>query len=311
MFSRTNHLPHPAVITIFAGVGLLCSLMCSAPSSSESQIVPLDGRGGGYIAFQTERHGPKEALYVMNADGTAQTRLTTNAGSNVCPAFSPDSRLIAFSSDRTGDYEIYVINRDGTDERRLTNSPGYDLHPSWSPDGKTIALMTARDGNHEIYIMNSDGTNQTRITNNTWNDQLPDWTPDGNSILYSSTQTGDNGIYMMNKDGSNIRVVVNTSDHEIDGRISPNGQAFVFTRTSSFSSPRQVWRATIDGTTLTQLTNNAAVNEDAHWSPDGTQLVFQSDRDGSYQLFLMNPDGGNQRKISTAQGDYWPSWGKK
>src|SRR4030042_2776347 len=99
---------------------LLLLICCQATDSSDEnkndQDTPLDGRGGGYIAFQSERHGPKEALYIMNADGTAQTKLTENPGRNVCPALSPDSKKIAFSSDRTSDYEIYIIDFDGRKE---------------------------------------------------------------------------------------------------------------------------------------------------------------------------------------------------
>ncbi|MFH0761125.1 MAG: DUF5050 domain-containing protein [Bacteroidota bacterium] len=276
----------------------------------KNQAIPLDGRGGGYIAFQTERHGEKEVLYIMNADGTAQTRLTNNSGSNVCPALSPDSRQIAFSSDRTGDYEIYVMNIDGSNEQRITDSPGFDLHPSWSPDGTKIVFMTARDGNYEIYTMNNDGSNQMRLTDNTWNDELPDWSPDGNSILFSSQQTGNYGIFMMNKDGSTIRSVLNTNVHELDGRWSPDGKEILFTRMALDYGQRQVYRVSTDGSNPAQLTINNSVNEDARWSPDGSKIVFQSDRSGSFQLYTMNADGSNLTKISTVQGDYWPSWGR-
>jgi len=64
-----------------------------------------------------------------------------------------------------------------------------------------------------------------------------------------------------------------------------------------------------DGSNEVQLTFNPAIDEDACWSPDGNKIAFQSDRNGYYQLFTMNPDGSEQTVIPDSQGDYWPSWG--
>lgn len=155
---QTNHLPHTAAIAAFAGVGLLCSLMCSPAASGESQAVPPDGRGRGYIAFQSERQGPKEVLCVMNADRTVQIPSTNSTGRDVCPAFAPDSKVIAFSSDRTGDYEFYLISQDGTDGRRLTNSTGYDLHPSspLSSDSIGCTGINCRKGSIILFGNNED-----------------------------------------------------------------------------------------------------------------------------------------------------------
>jgi len=108
----------------------------------------------GRIAFNSNRDGNWE-IYVMNGDGTGQTRLTNNPAEDFSPAWSPDGLRIAFSSKRDGNPEIYIMNADGTGQTRLTNSPANDVHPTWSPDGTRIAFETDRDGNSEIYVMNA------------------------------------------------------------------------------------------------------------------------------------------------------------
>ena len=86
----------------------------------------------GQIAFVSDRDGNLE-IYVMNADGSGQTRLTTSAGADSEPAFSPDGKKIAFRSDRDGDGEIFVMNADGTGQTPLTSNAALDSNPTWSP----------------------------------------------------------------------------------------------------------------------------------------------------------------------------------
>jgi len=85
---------------------------------------------GKRIVFESDRDANHE-IYVMDADGTNQTRLTTSPGRDANPAWSPDGRRIVFSSSRGGNVDIYVMNADGTNERRLTTDSKNDLAPSW------------------------------------------------------------------------------------------------------------------------------------------------------------------------------------
>ncbi len=99
-------------------------------------------------------------VYVMNADGTGQRRLTRSAGS---PAWSPDGRRIAFLRGRDGNSGIFVMNTDGSGERLLTRAAvEYQGQLAWSPTGQklafTRALTSKPNGNLEIYVVNADGS---------------------------------------------------------------------------------------------------------------------------------------------------------
>jgi len=65
-----------------------------------------------------------------------------------------------------------------------------------------------------------------------------------------------------------------------------------------------------DGTNVRQLTDSPGiVDENPIWSPDGTQIVFQTNRDGNFEIYVMNADGSNARRLTdNPAGDYWPSW---
>ena len=92
-----------------------------------------EGEGGGKIAFVSYRDGGYGEIYVMNADGSNQTRITNNSAWDADPCFSPDGTKIAFGSIRDGNDEIYVMNADGSNQTRITNNPTGDRSPSWGP----------------------------------------------------------------------------------------------------------------------------------------------------------------------------------
>jgi len=223
----------------------------------------------GLIAFASDRDGNNE-IYIMDADGTDQARLTTNAASDSDPSWSPDGTRIAFISSRDHfTAEIYVMDADGTDPTRLTTNTATDFQPSWSPDGTRIAFTSARDGNSEIYVMHADGTNQTRLTTNTANDGDPSWSPDGASIAFASNRDGNSEIYVMDADGSGqTRLTTNTAV-DFGPAWSPDGSRIAFT--SQRDGNFEIYAMNVDGSDQTRLTTNAALESTPDWqsvSPD-------------------------------------------
>ncbi len=109
-------------------------------------MVCVEAQAQGRIAFSSDRDGNDE-IYVMDADGGNEQRLTENRHHDWYPSWSPDGERIAFMSERDGNYEIYVMDADGGNQKNLTNNPHRDDGPAWlnspfsvSPAGKNFTM---------------------------------------------------------------------------------------------------------------------------------------------------------------------------
>jgi hypothetical protein len=257
--------------------------------------------GEGKIAFVSFRDGNQE-IYVMNPDGSGETRLTNNAASDLYPAWSRDGSKIAFSSARDGNDNIFVMNSDGTEQTRLTRR--FEFHPTWSPDGSKIAFASLQQNNWNIYVMNTDGSGQIRLTDPPASDENPEWSPDGSKIAFESNREGNPGIYAINPDGSGETLLVSDM---VQPSWSPDGSKIAFASNPDSS----IYVMNADGSGQTRLANNSALNQFPTWSPDGTKIAFASSLDGSeYQIYVMNADGSGQTRLtSNTAYNGLPDWG--
>lgn len=112
----------------------------------ESGVYPSWSPDGTRIAFVSGRHGNINQIYVMDADGKNQKRITYDWVNKLTPSWSPDGRRIAYATENG----IYVMDTDGKNQRKLTQHLD-DGHPTWSPDSDAIAIQSFRDGGPGIY----------------------------------------------------------------------------------------------------------------------------------------------------------------
>lgn len=264
------------------------------------------------VAFHSQRDGNYE-IYVMNPDGTGQTRITNDPATDQYPDISPNGQHIAFISNRTtadnptGDAEVFVMNADGSEVTQLTFDTAVEAWPRWSPNGHTIAFHSNVDGDYEIYTIESDGSNLTRVTYRAGLDQWPDWSPNGKQLVIRR----DNDIYVINTDGSDpVRLTASAQFNQM-AVYSPNGKQLAF---MSFREGYcSVFTMDADGENQINLTPKTPgdVNSDwcsrgPTWSTNGRQIYFTSKRppNGSnFELYVMNSDGSDVTRLTFVAGE--------
>ena len=183
-----------------------------------------DGESVVFSSNDKERLG----IHVRNPDGVNQRQMT--CGKDYGAKWSPDSKRLAFISEREGNPDIYVMERDAEDELcpntkdsrkdvlRLTETDESESDISWSPDSRNILFVSERDGNKEIYVMESSGNKQIRLTFNEKADYSPVWSPDGRTIAFVSELDGDADIFTMDSSGQNQTRITNNDSADTDPR---------------------------------------------------------------------------------------------
>ena len=268
------------------------------------------GGGGGAITFISERDGNPE-VYVMQADGSEQLRLTANEAIESRPLWSPNNHWIAFVSQTSDvDSDILRIADDGTMQGKIAGSPGLNQQQVWSPDSLRLAMISDRAGTPEVWHLSVDGTDERRVTYDSKDAILGDWSPDGASLLF--TVADPPGIVLRNPDGVNVQRLTEAEDHS--PRWSPKGDAIVFVSTGE-DSQQDVYIVNADGSERRALTQNDGDNYDPKWSPDGKQICYVSTIDGDAEIFVMDADGNNQKQLTKNDVDesspVWSPDGKR
>jgi Tol biopolymer transport system component len=297
-FSRRNAMLTNRTFPLLA-LGLLALL---APADARAQSGPPSG-----IAFHSNRDGNNN-IYVMDPDGSVQTRINTDSSNDQRADLSPDGRQIAFASNRAGGhFEVFVMNSDGSDVRQLTVTPAAATNtwPRWSPSGEWIAFQSNVSGAFQVYTIRPDGSDLAQITNAGVN-QFPAWSPDGTRLAVRR----EVDIYVIDVTGASapVRLTTTVAVGVINQMASwsPDGTQIAFMSTREPGNYPSVFVMNADGSGAVDLTLKPVgetgmwSSRAPAWSPNGKHIYFTGVRPNltTEQIYVMDADGSNQTPLT-------------
>ncbi|RPI26939.1 MAG: hypothetical protein EHM61_10145 [Acidobacteria bacterium] len=169
-------------------------LLSSTQWDNQCQVSP----SGEKIAFRSARSGFSEVCS-SNSNGSGFLWLTRyNGPSCGSPAWSPDSRLIAYDARPEGHSDIYVVSAEGGPARRITDDTGEDIMPTWSRDGRWIYVTSNRTGSWQVWKTPAEGGEPVQVTRNGGFYGLESL--DGKTLFYGK-RLNELGIYRMPVEG--------------------------------------------------------------------------------------------------------------
>lgn len=272
--------------------------------------------GNGRIAF-TGEVGGSEQVFTVNADGGDERQLTFE-GANQYPAWSKDGSRLAFSSNRTGDWKIWVMEADGSRPHALTAAvPGGHFVPDWSHDGARLAFASIQpaEGRPDIWTIRADGSGARRLTFSgvgTFGSLHPSWSPSDERIYFGSGAGGDFQVWGMYSDGQG-------QEQKTAGlgpgypqanvpAFAPRGERFAFW-SGIEGQYGEIWTLDLAEPTgprrLTD-TSDPHSSDNPSWSPDGAWILFDSNRSGATDIWVMAADGSGARPLFSGSGQ--TSW---
>jgi Tol biopolymer transport system component len=230
----------------------------------------------GKIVFQSDRGGDFSDIYVADADGKRETRLTTDVADDSMPVWSPDGSQIAFISGRRGVFEIFLMNADGSNQRPLREAPVEAVEVEWSPDSKMLAYDASPDfGVSDVYVVEAvapgGGDSSAAPVNLTSGfggfASDPSWAPNGTRLVFR----GGQDLYTVDANGGVPTQITNTPD---TAEADPAWAGGLIAYEGIRNFERAIYVINADGTGETKVSGGVGSQGEPVWSADGSRLAF-------------------------------------
>ena len=290
-----------------AAAGLFALALVSAVSAHADPIkfARYPHVAGSRLAFSY--HGD---IWIANRDGSSPTRLTAHVGRDSFPRFSPDGRMIAFTSNRFGNDDVFVVAVTGGEPRQLTFNTTGDTVQYWTPDGKGIVFASSRSSSpwrSPLYVVPVDGGLPRPLDMDNANGGM--FKQDGSAIAFTRKggaywRKGNKGnrtddIWVQDVSSKKITRLTDLDTAQFRSWIHDTTPMWGADNQIYFNSERDgifnIWRIAAAGGQPVQVTRHRDDGiQFPSISPDGKTIAYENE----FDLWTVDVPGGTPRKIT-------------
>jgi len=268
------------------------------------KLTGIPGVFGTKVAYVTAEGRDDDRLYtlvVADADGANEITIMESTDPIMSPAWSPDSRRLAYVSFENNISTIYVQTLRTGNRIKVSSRAGINGAPAFSPDGRKLVLtLGGIDGNLDINILDLASRKVTRLTTNRSIDTEGTWAPNGRTIYFTSDRSGGPQIYRMDVNGGSPVRVTFKGSYNARPRLSPDGSrlALVHLDRGNF----RIAVLDLDSRDLLVLSGGRQ-DESPSFAPNSDSLIYATRQGRNGVLETVSADGLVRQRLASRQGD--------
>ena len=207
---------------------------------------------------------------------------------------------IAYVAGPIGAKEIQLTDYDGFAPRPLTHNGSINLMPVWSPDARSVAYLSFKNGYPDLFRMFPfERRPEQTLAGFVGINSSPSWQPDGRAVALTLSKDGNPEIYVLTLATGAFRRLTRHAGIDTEPSWSPTGREIAFI--SDRAGAPHVFVMDVDGANVRPLTTSG-YHTQPRWSPRGDTILF-TNRQGNFDLWAINPDGSNLRRLTSGPGD--------
>ena len=253
-----------------------------------------------YVTAKREGEGRLFSLIVSDQDGFNEHTIMESADPIMSPAWSPDSRQLAYVSFEGNQSSIFVQTLRTGNRFKVSSKPGINGAPSFSPDGrKLVVTLGGVDGNLDIYVLDINSRRTTRLTTHRAIDTEGTWSPDGDYIYFTSDRSGGPQVYRVGASGGTPERVTFEGSYNARPRLSPDGK-----RLAMVHNDRGNYRIAVmslDRKDLLVLSTGRQ-DESPSFAPNSDILIYATRQGRNGVLETVSADGLIRQKMASRAG---------
>ena len=254
-----------------------------------------------YVTAQRQGQGQNYALIVSDQDGENEFTIMESKDPIMSPAWSPDSRQLAYVSFEGNQSSIFVQTLRTGNRFKVSSKPGINGAPSFSPDGRQLVVtLGGLDGNLDIYVLDITSRQTRQLTTHRAIDTEGTWSPDGRYIYFTSDRAGGPQVYRIEAKGGSPERVTFEGSYNARPRLSPDGK-----RLAVVHNDRGNFRIGIMDLEKKNLlvVSKGRQDESPSFAPNSDSLIYATRQGRDGVLETVSADGLIRQKMASGSGD--------